>query len=237
MDYSITAKRLKELRQSKKLSHEQLSEKLKLNFDIDINSRTLMNYESAAKDILHSKASSVSGMSIEKLDAIARFYNVSTDYLLGFTTIKTADPDLKFICDYTGLSERSINRLSEWAENNKNGWVPLSLNFTDYFIIDYAERLSELAFKYRASLKKSIMQKEGLLKNIENIDKNEFEILAREIGKNDILSDLSWFRFQELAREMATKFTESDREKNKELEEQLLKFQTYQFQKLFAESL
>lgn len=117
MDYSITAKRLKELRQSKKLSHEQLSEKLKLNFDIDINSRTLMNYESAAKDILHSKASSVSGMSIEKLDAIARFYDVSTDYLLGFTTIETADPDLKFICDYTGLNENTVLMLKESVYN------------------------------------------------------------------------------------------------------------------------
>lgn len=38
--------------------------------------------------------------------------NVSADYLLGFTDNPTTDPDLKAICEYTGLNEKSINKLN-----------------------------------------------------------------------------------------------------------------------------
>lgn len=42
---------------------------------------------------------------------IARYYNVSTDYLLGLTQAKTTDSDLKSVCDYTGLSEEAIKTI------------------------------------------------------------------------------------------------------------------------------
>lgn len=37
--------------------------------------------------------------------------NVSADYLLGFTNNPTTNPDLKATCEYTGLSEKSIDIL------------------------------------------------------------------------------------------------------------------------------
>ena len=40
---------------------------------------------------------------------IANCLNVSTDYLLGLTDVATNDKDLKFVCEYTGLNENSIN--------------------------------------------------------------------------------------------------------------------------------
>lgn len=43
--------------------------------------------------------------------------NVSADYLLGFTDNPTTDPDLKAICEYTGLSEKSIDTLHFWYED------------------------------------------------------------------------------------------------------------------------
>lgn len=48
---------------------------------------------------------------IEKLIEIAKFLNVSTDYLLGASNVKTTDTELKSICEYTGLSEAAVNRL------------------------------------------------------------------------------------------------------------------------------
>lgn len=44
----------------------------------------------------------------EQLKKIAEFFSVSADYLLGLTDAKTTDKDLRFVCDYTGLSEESI---------------------------------------------------------------------------------------------------------------------------------
>lgn len=57
---------------------------------------------------------------IEKLIEIAKFLNVSTDYLLGASNVKTTDTELKSICEYTGLSETAVNRL-HWITNRING--------------------------------------------------------------------------------------------------------------------
>lgn len=44
---------------------------------------------------------------------MAKYYNVSTDYLLGLTDNTTIDPEVKTICEYTGLNEESVNKLHE----------------------------------------------------------------------------------------------------------------------------
>ncbi len=47
---------------------------------------------------------------------ICELCNISSDYLLGFTDNSTTDPDLKAFCEYTGLSEKSIDILHLWYE-------------------------------------------------------------------------------------------------------------------------
>ncbi|MBR4111865.1 MAG: helix-turn-helix transcriptional regulator [Ruminiclostridium sp.] len=47
------------------------------------------------------------------LSAIADYFKVSTDYLLGRTEIKSVDEDVQVACKVTGLSERTINSLQE----------------------------------------------------------------------------------------------------------------------------
>ena len=51
---------------------------------------------------------------IETLCKLADYFKVSTDYLLCKTDIKTADTDLKAICEYTGLSEEAAEKLHEF---------------------------------------------------------------------------------------------------------------------------
>ncbi|MEE1137550.1 MAG: helix-turn-helix transcriptional regulator [Acutalibacteraceae bacterium] len=57
----------------------------------------------------------------EKLVAIAEYFNVSTDYLLGRTETKTVEEDIQMICDYTGLNEDAVKCLHEccYTENTK----------------------------------------------------------------------------------------------------------------------
>lgn len=58
----------------------------------------------------------------EVLIKIADFYNVSIDYLLGLTDIKSIDEDLKVTCKYTGLSEKAamfIHHLNKKDVNNQ----------------------------------------------------------------------------------------------------------------------
>lgn len=44
---------------------------------------------------------------------LAKKYGVTTDYLLGVTNAETTDKDLRYICDYTGLSDEAVNILNK----------------------------------------------------------------------------------------------------------------------------
>lgn len=47
----------------------------------------------------------------DKLAKLAQFFGVSADYLLGLTDAKTNDKDAQAVCDYTGLSSKSVEIL------------------------------------------------------------------------------------------------------------------------------
>ena len=47
----------------------------------------------------------------DNLVLLAEKYNVTTDYLLGVTTAETTDKDLRYVCDYTGLTDKAVNTL------------------------------------------------------------------------------------------------------------------------------
>ena len=47
-------------------------------------------------------------LDVDNLVKIAKLYSVSTDYLLGLSEIKTHDPELRAVCEYSNLSEKVI---------------------------------------------------------------------------------------------------------------------------------
>lgn len=118
-------KRLKELRESKGLSHEKLKKIMMEEYHIKISRDSLMSYE--ISDEFHSKAEKCPNlkMRVEYLNCFSDLYGVSTDYLLGKTDIKNPDISVREICEYTGLSEESIPILHAW--NNPFG-VPKLLD-------------------------------------------------------------------------------------------------------------
>ena len=108
-DYKKTAERLKMLRREKKLSHEKLSAVLKAQYGISISRASLIDYENT--DVQGVKAGAAGKMSVDRIAALADFYGVSTDYLLGRGDIRSRDESAKALMDYTDLSEPAIQAL------------------------------------------------------------------------------------------------------------------------------
>ena len=66
----------------------------------------------------------------EQIIRMSQFFNVSTDYLLGVTSAPTNDKDVQFICDYTGLTERTVKILNNMK--NRDFKQPITINEQGY---------------------------------------------------------------------------------------------------------
>ena len=107
------AKRLKTCREAKGLSHFKLSCALEDELGVSITEGSLINYEVA--NALHSKFGANAGMSTKNLVALAQFFGVTTDWLLGLSDVPTPGADLRSACEYTGLSSMSAQRIKQFG--------------------------------------------------------------------------------------------------------------------------
>lgn len=123
------------------------------------------------------------GYSYKIFVEIAKQLNVSLDYLLTDSDIFTTDNKLKFVCEYTRLSENTINILCKLE--------PDSLKFVNdmvYFADENKYILSQFFFKKKLLLS----YYERILKNIDPMGVfNEWKF-----GKNDETLASTQFRLQ-----------------------------------------
>ena len=103
------AARLKQLRNEHGLSHQKLSDTLDEMLGIGISPDSLKKYEVATEH--HSTPFKNLGMRVEYLTALATLYNVSTDYILGLTDIRSPSADTQAIIAQTGLTEDNVSLL------------------------------------------------------------------------------------------------------------------------------
>lgn len=91
--------RIRTAREKLNMKQEELAEKLLCKREV------VSYYENGNRDI--------------KTDALIRLseiLGVSVDYLLGLSIAETKDIEISSICDYTGLSECSINNLNTYKK-------------------------------------------------------------------------------------------------------------------------
>lgn len=58
---------------------------------------------------------------VDKLCKIAKYFNVSTDYLVGLSSVPSTNNDTRDICEKTGLSEHTVSRLMQ--DDNHDKWA------------------------------------------------------------------------------------------------------------------
>lgn len=110
--------RLKELMEENNIKAEALSK----NLNGQISANTIRAY---AKGIHKPN-------SIENIKILANFFNVSTDYIQGFTNEKTTNVKVKNISNIYGLSEKALKNLKEFnylAERNESFTHIKTINF------------------------------------------------------------------------------------------------------------
>lgn len=96
---AVFATRLGLLRNSINMSQEQLASAL------EIDRGTIAKYETQSRI-----------PSYEHLTLFAKYFKVSTDYLLGISDVQSNDTDMQAVCAYTGLSEEAVKNIKEKIE-------------------------------------------------------------------------------------------------------------------------
>ena len=182
------AARLKQLREEAGLSHQKLSEQLATTISRD----SLINYEVISEH--HSSSFKNLGMSVKNLYALAAFYGVSTDYILGLTDTRSPSADVQTACQITGLNESSIFSLRRYMDVD-DGYLSLhekygkqysryALDMVDEFI-DYALNYSDendipfdkyLAFRQQNEERRDSIEKWKLM-TLEEHQSHTFEMM------------------------------------------------------------
>lgn len=129
------SERLKKLREEKGISQTELGEALGI-------SRSSISFYEKSERV----------PDIELLSDMARYFEVPVDYLLGLSNAKsTNEPELKAICDYTGLSEEAVKILHEQINDNgyfgnRNEVFDIVIRNGDFLqgIYSYREKATDL---------------------------------------------------------------------------------------------
>lgn len=131
MNFDLCAKRLKQLREEKGLSHDKLSKAISEKYGVKISKDSLIIYEIC--DPYHARYGRTGGMKIEYLQTFADFYNVSTDYILGRTDVKSIQSDIQTACATTGLSENAIKHLTTFGNRDDFKAIDTLLNIKAFW--------------------------------------------------------------------------------------------------------
>jgi hypothetical protein len=113
----------------------------------------------------------------EAIINIAKFFNVSSDYLLGLTDISIPleteeQREFKTACEYTGLSENAIKSLNNSRKTVLSAFIDMCLNELNYFEASSVNRV----FVDLTERQVNIIDCENSIKNI----KDEADAVVKE---------------------------------------------------------
>lgn len=139
------------------------------------------------------------------LKKLAKYFDVSADYLLGLTENATTDTDLKAVCDYTGLSEDAVNSVKRFKdiflslkdkEVDRDAYLRLLNEYDVYNWLLSTNYISEIASELEVVLYSS--------EQIINNKKDE----ARY--DNETICDLARYRLIKLMENLSNRFDQRE---------------------------
>lgn len=100
MERKKYAERIRLLRESKELTQAELAKNLSENNQKAVSREMVNLWENGSRDLKTSQ-----------IIMLCEYFNVSADYLLGMSDVKTIEQDIKTACEVTGLSEKAIENI------------------------------------------------------------------------------------------------------------------------------
>lgn len=118
---------------------------------------------------------------IDDLIKLAEIFGTSTDYLLGLTDAQSTDLEVKYICDYTGLSEAAVSELHNNKElingcNDEQAIIDetirmyahsreAALDIVNLFIEDHMSEMGRHLYKYKIGITEAIKEHHAYIDN------------------------------------------------------------------------
>lgn len=102
-EFNITTKRFRELIDNEKYAKVPRAEIAKAT---GCDTSTITKYYNGQRQL-----------SVDSIIKFSKYFNVSSDYLLGLSDVQTTNIDVQFICDFLGLDEQSVCLLNFNAVN------------------------------------------------------------------------------------------------------------------------
>lgn len=109
-----TGQIIKELRESQGMTQSDLAK------EMNVSRQIISYYETNARM-----------PNIDDIKHFAKRFNISADYLLGLSDNETTDPEVKAICNYTGLSDEAVEALHFLSEGISSGNATTAFYTTD----------------------------------------------------------------------------------------------------------
>lgn len=160
--------------------------------DTSTTQQVLGNAISCTRQTVSDYANGQSTPDAKALYKIARYFNVSTDYLLGLSDCPCLDEDIKRVCKYTGLSSEAVKLLHYLTlENAENSISDVPAN--NKLNIDLLNRvLGDEYGRYKADVEKCDTNDLQPVKTV-------FYDMERYINAREIRRELSHGESEELA--------------------------------------
>lgn len=155
-------KKLKELREGAGLNQSQLADKL------GVSRGSISFYENGERV-----------PDIEFLAGVAKYFSVSADWLIGPSTVKSPDVDLRRVCEYTGLTEEAVKHLHCDFIDHPYPLSPLGATSKTMEDPDFY-RMLYYAFRAASC---EIMEKEHPSKKIIQFVQNREEKIAEDLAQ------------------------------------------------------
>ena len=124
----------------------------------------------------------------EALKAYSKYFNKSTDHLLGLSKAETVDENIKMICKSTGLSEYTVNRLIEdnKSENEqaRHYYAPVINDLIEFDGLHFIDSIFTYLYPFfhfdDKNIEKTMIMKADATEPLQMIDGNIGQIIHRD---------------------------------------------------------